>query len=575
MGMGVRSLTKSYRGAIARLSLVSFIGAILEAGFLVLVTAVGMTLISDVGRVGPVLGVTLDVPEAVTVAAVALALRLVLSLVGIRISARLTADVTADQRTRLAHAYLGTSWEIQQKEPAGRLQDLLTTFVQRVAWTLTTLTQALTSLLSLAAFLGAALVVDPLSTVLVVAALAAIASLLVPFRNHIRRQASQSAQAGLEFANAVSELGSLGMEMQTFGVQTEFERTIDRLTAANIEAQRKVQVLTSALSPIYITLAYAAVLGGVAVLSALESTNVAAVGAVILLMLRSISYGQQLASAAGSLAANAPFIDSIGETVARYQAAALPTGTTVPDEAAPIIVRGASFRYDADRLALVGVGFEIAKGEVVGIIGPSGAGKSTLAQLLTGVRHPTEGTVEVGSVPLPSVARTWWNERVAFVPQEARLITGTVAENIRFFRRGLSQDDLEWAAAEANILREIESLPHGFETHLGERGSQLSGGQRQRLSIARALSGRPDILILDEPTSALDGTSESLIRDTMNRLRHRTTVIVIAHRMSTLDICDRIMVVEDGRITGFDAPSALQGTNAYYRHALSVAGISP
>jgi ABC-type multidrug transport system fused ATPase/permease subunit len=177
-------------------------------------------------------------------------------------------------------------------------------------------------------------------------------------------------------------------------------------------------------------------------------------------------------------------------------------------------------------------------------------------------------------VDLTDVDRSWWTSKVSFVPQDPTLFTGTVAENIRFFRPGISDDSLRRAAKQANVLDEIQRLPNGFDTHLGERGSQLSGGQRQRVSIARALAGDPELLIMDEPTSALDGRSETLIRDTMSRLRGRVTTIVIAHRMSTLDLCDRIMVIEAGRVSAFEEPERLVTASSYYRNALAVAGMS-
>ena len=179
----------------------------------------------------------------------------------------------------------------------------------------------------------------------------------------------------------------------------------------------------------------------------------------------------------------------------------------------------------------------------------------------------------MGGTELRDVSRSWWSGRVAFMAQDALLFTGTVAENIRFFRDGIDDEALRTAARQANVLGDIEALPRGFDTHLGERGTQLSGGQRQRLSIARALAGRPELLVLDEPTSALDGRSEALIRDTMAALKGAVTVVVIAHRMSTLDICDRIMVIEDGRLTGFGTPAALHDDSSFYQGAMALAGI--
>lgn len=569
----LRALITRYRGTMALLAVMSLVGALLEASFLVLITGVGLALVSG-GWVGPLLGVTLRVNDALAIAAVALVVRFSLTLAVNELSARFTATVTTDYRQRLAHAYLSTSWATQQSEPAGRLQEILSSYVNRMTNTATTLTGIVASALSLLAFLATGLLVDPLATVAVLVALVLVGAALRPLRNLIRRRSSEAGEAGLQFSNAVAELGSLGLEMQTFGVRDQVIARIDHVTHNATRTAKRVQVLSSALAPLYMSLAYAAVLVGVAVLNIVGFSNLSAIGAVMLLMLRSLSYGQQLATAAGALAATQHYIELVGTTLARYEANPADDGTTIPSGVTPLVVDDVTFGYTDDRPALADVSFTIGIGEVVGVIGPSGAGKSTLAQLLLGLRPPDGGSVVAGGVDLRQVDRGWWSRRVAFVAQDPLLFTGTVAENIRFFRDGLSADDLRRAASDANVLDDIEGLPHGFDTHLGERGSQLSGGQRQRLSIARALVGRPQLLILDEPTSALDGGSEALIRDTLAGLRGDVTTVIIAHRMSTLDICDRIMVVEGGRVTAFDTPEALQRNSAFYQNALAIAGIT-
>jgi ABC-type multidrug transport system fused ATPase/permease subunit len=312
----------------------------------------------------------------------------------------------------------------------------------------------------------------------------------------------------------------------------------------------------------------------VAILSVVGFDNLAAIGAAMLLMLRALSYGQQLAAATGSLAANAPFLRGLKETVERYNASPARIGDVIPSGVTPIEAEDMVFAYAPDRPGLSDVTFRIDKGEVVGVIGPSGAGKSTLAQLMLGLREPVSGTLLVGGIDLRNVDRDWWSRHVAFVAQDALLFTGTVAENVRFYREGIDDAALWRAASQANVLADIQALPRGFDSHLGERGSQLSGGQRQRLSIARALAGSPELLVLDEPTSALDGQSEALIRATLAGLKGTVTVVIIAHRMSTLNICDRIMVLEGGRVTAFDTPSLLHRDSPFYRHATAAAGIS-
>jgi ABC-type multidrug transport system fused ATPase/permease subunit len=232
-----------------------------------------------------------------------------------------------------------------------------------------------------------------------------------------------------------------------------------------------------------------------------------------------------------------------------------------------------SFSYNETAEALKHLNFKIEKNETIGIIGPSGSGKSTLVQLLLGVRTPTTGLITANEIDFRDLDRTSLTSRVAFVPQDATLITGTVAENIAFYRKGLSEKQMVEAARSANVLEDIQKLPHGFNTNLGERAQQLSGGQRQRLSIARALVGDPEVLILDEPTSALDMKSESVIRDTIAALSGRITVVVIAHRLSTLEACGRLMVIQDGELKAFAAPKELAADNDFYKEALFLAGV--
>lgn len=567
------AMTARYRFRMLLLALVSFLGALLEAGFLVLLTTTILGLASGGAGVA-FLGRSIPVELATVVGWLAIICRLALSLAGVRVAAALTARVTTDQRQRVSHAYLGTSWSIQQTEPAGRLQELLTSFVSRASGAMSAVTQGISASLSLAAFLSTGILVDRWSTVAVVAALALLGAVLAPLRRRIRRRSSLATQSNLDFANAVSELGMLGQEMQTFGVQSRFAERIDALTHKTTEYGRQVQVFSGALSPVYTSLAYAAILTGIAVISTVGLGDMAAIGSVMLLMLRSLSYGQQLLGVMGNLAASLPTLERLGAVVRTYETNRASNGQRVPGDVTPIEVDQVSFAYSQERPALEGLTLSIRRGEVIGVIGPSGAGKSTLAQLLLGLRLPTRGSIRVAGVDLKEIDRTAWTDRVSFVPQEALLFTGTVAENIRFFRTGLDDPALNRAAQQANILTDIQNLPLGFDTHLGERGSQLSGGQRQRLSIARALAGEPSLLILDEPTSALDGQSEILIRDALANLRGHITVVIIAHRMSTLDLCDRIAVIEGGRMTALDSPAKLRERSAFYRRALDIAGMT-
>ena len=407
----------------------------------------------------------------------------------------------------------------------------------------------------------------------VAVALPVLGLVLAPIRRRVKARSKAAAAAQLGFASAVAELGSLGLEMQTYGVRDRFAERVDELVTGDVRARRRADVLKGAAPVVYTSLAYIAMLGGLG-LASVSGGDVAALGAVMLVLLRSLTYGQQLQTASVNLIQAMPFLERLDETITTYEADTASGGAARPPGLGAIELREVSFGYASDRPVLSDVSVRIERGETVGVIGPSGAGKSTLVQLLLGVRDPSTGQVLVDGIDLREVDRRWWAERVAFVAQDALLFTGTVAENVRFFRDGIDDHALQGAAARAHVLADVEALPHGFDTHLGERGSQLSGGQRQRLSIARALAGSPDVLILDEPTSALDMRSELLIRETLAELHGEKTVIVIAHRMSTLQECDRLLVVDDGRLVAEGPPAALRNENEFYRRALELSGIT-
>ena len=232
-----------------------------------------------------------------------------------------------------------------------------------------------------------------------------------------------------------------------------------------------------------------------------------------------------------------------------------------------------SFAYEPDVPVLRDVSFEVRKGEIIGIVGPSGAGKSTLVQLLLRLREPSGGEMLVDGRDVRRMDPDAWYRHVTVVPQEPHLFEGTVADNIRFFRAGVDADALRRAAKLAHLHEDISAWPLGYDTPVGARGGQLSGGQRQRLCIARSLVEGPDMMVLDEPTSSLDVRSESLLRETLSDLAPATTVFVIAHRMSTLSICDRIMVIMNGSMQGFDRPAELEASNPFYREALKLSGL--
>ncbi|MCS7172666.1 MAG: ABC transporter ATP-binding protein/permease [Armatimonadetes bacterium] len=206
------------------------------------------------------------------------------------------------------------------------------------------------------------------------------------------------------------------------------------------------------------------------------------------------------------------------------------------------------FAYEPGKWALRGVSFRIRRGERVALVGPSGAGKTSIVNLLLRFYDPTRGRVTIGGVDLREVCTAALRSRIGYVPQDPMLFAGTIRDNIAYGRPEASLEEVVQAARAAHADEFIRALPRGYETSLAEAGLNLSGGQRQRIAIARALLLDPEIIVLDEATSHLDAESEAAVQQALERLFRGRTVLVIAHRLSTVREVDRILVLQEGRL---------------------------
>ncbi len=569
----VRFATQGYRRALVALAATAYVGGALEALFLVTVTRAAFAITKNQDRIGIVAGWYASVAKTLWIALAMMVVRVALAVLASWLSARLSASVVARVRRRLARSFIGASWALQQRQRAGSLQEFMTSYSGQASALMQGMGQIVVSGANLFALLGIAIAVDPFGALVLVLSVGVLGSVLRPLRRIVRGHSRREATAAMALATTTSEISALGLELHVFHVQDEATRRMEeRIDGARL-LYRRLQFATGMATPAYVGLAYLALLGALAFVAASGSASLASMGAAMLVMLRSLSYGQALQGAYVTLSSSAPVIDVLTEQLTALEAEQRHTSGVPVGSVGTIAAHDVCFSYHADHDVLHDVSFTIDPREIVGIVGPSGGGKSTLVQLLLGLREPRTGRITADDRDILTLDPTEWARKVTFVPQDAHLIEGTIADNIRFLRSDVSDADVERAARLAHLHDDIAAMRDGYERRIGGDGAALSGGQQQRLCIARALVEQPDVLILDEPTSALDVRSEHLVRTTLLGLKERTTVVIIAHRLSTLDICDRIMVIQQGRLMGFDTPENLERSSEFYREALTLSGL--
>ncbi len=253
------------------------------------------------------------------------------------------------------------------------------------------------------------------------------------------------------------------------------------------------------------------------------------------------------------------------------------TGGKAPDFDRPIALDGVTFHYGDSTPALVDLSLDIPPRSTIAFVGASGAGKSTLATLLTGILPPTAGTMRVGETPYEELDQAELRRRIGYVTQESIIFSDTVRNNITLWDGDGREVEaaVRAAARAADIAEFIESLPDGYDTQLGEDGVNISGGQRQRIAIARELYKSVPVLILDEATSALDSESERVVQQSIDSLRGDKTVIVIAHRLSTVRNADTIFVLKEGRVVEQGGYAALYALNGEFARMVDAQSAAP
>lgn len=235
-----------------------------------------------------------------------------------------------------------------------------------------------------------------------------------------------------------------------------------------------------------------------------------------------------------------------------------------------VIFQDVWFAYDEGRPVLKDISLQVSAGETVAVVGPSGAGKTTLINLIPRFFDPQQGKILIDGMDIKSIQKHSLREQIAIVPQDVHLFGTSIKENILYGKLDATEDEIRQAAKDANALEFIDSIPKGINAKIGEKGVKLSGGQRQRLAIARALLKNPGILLLDEATSSLDSESEAQVQEALERLMKNRTTFIIAHRLSTVQHADRIVVIDSGNIVQQGRHSELLAKGGLYKQLYQI-----
>lgn len=537
--------------AMLPITAVAVVAGVLEAVALTLFIRGALSITTDSADRFELLGISIgtDSTSLLLAAAGCILATMIAHYSLARGAARLSLTVLTNARLRLVDSFIDADWEHQSEGREGTLQEAATTLSQRAASAATFLATGGASITILLALAICAIVVSPLVSIVTILVLLPIIAILQPLTRATRRRSHQAVGRTSQFAETVAATTTLAREIRTFGVGRERAEVLHTMSRDTSESTFKTRTSNMLASYLFKDLALLAIIGIIGVLDVVVDLRASAITAAVFLIIRALAYAQLSYNVVQNGVEETAAIAELKRQIDELEGAAQPAGTIPIDEFEKLEFRNVEYAYTSDRPALLGIDLELHAGEALGLIGPSGSGKTTIAELTLAMRTPTAGELLVDGRPLADIRRSDWTRLVAFVPQDPRLSEHSVADNIRFFRDGISDADIERAARQAHIHDAIAALPDGYRTVLGPRSSGLSGGQRQRLAIARALAGSPQLLVLDEPTSALDAASEELFRQTLAELCGSVTLVVIAHRPTTLEVCDTIVTVRDGRIT--------------------------
>jgi ATP-binding cassette subfamily B protein len=546
----VSELHGSIRRPVVVIVLLGAAAGIVEAAALILFVRAAVAITTDNLGDQTIAGTTVDFsPGTLLLIAIILSILVAaLHVVLARASVRLGEKVAVNSRSRLIDGFLDAQWSYVAQYREGRLQEAISVLSEHAARATTHLAVGLTSIVIIITLGIAAIVASPLISLTLIAVPLVVFLIARPQLRKLRVKSQENVENSMGLSEATASTANLALEYRTTGTQREQANLLKGIAASH--ARRVAEVRAAGFTMTFLfkdsaLIALIAVVGGLYLITDLRA---AAITAAILLIIRMLGYFQQAFRLVQEGTEDFATISALRASIAELEDHREDGGSIHLAQIDTIAFNDVRYSYDRERNALDGVTLQIEPRTTIGLIGPSGAGKSTIAEILLGLRYPDEGSVTVNGEPVSDILRDEWTRLSSLVPQDQLLAQLSVADNIRFLRNWIDDESIVDAAKRAHVHDEIMALPERYGYVLGSRNQGLSGGQRQRIAIARALAGQPQLLVLDEPTSALDATTEQLFRQTLDELHGQITIIVIAHRPATLQACDTVVKVRDGRI---------------------------
>ncbi|MBI2025582.1 ABC transporter ATP-binding protein [Candidatus Kaiserbacteria bacterium] len=479
----------------------------------------------------------------------------------------IVADFLGKETEDLLGRMMRASWPYMLSQKLGTMHNNLVRDIQCTSNLLSVATQAIQSWSGFLMYLLVAVNISPVMTLYAVGGGGALLFVVRPLLERMRRLGDTVSLTEKQFSQFLSEhiigMKSVKASGAVEPALAEGASQIRRLRALSIR-----QTLTRALSTSFFQPASLALVIALFLLTYRSPDfNIIAFAAALYLIQKIFTYlesGQNALVSVNEMLPYAENVANVKRVLAENRESAKAAAKPFRFESSLAFER-VCFAYNSSEPTLEDMSFSIERGQTVGLVGPSGAGKTSIADIILRLFRPAQGRVLLDGVDAEDIPLADWRKHIGYVSQDVFLFNGTIEENIRFYRPELSREEIVAAAKQANIYDFIMGLPEGFKTITGDRGVMLSGGQRQRIALARALAGNPSLLILDEATSALDHESEKLIHESIRALHGRITVLIIAHRPSTVAEADAILVLHHGRIIERGTPQELlQNHESYF-----------